>query len=95
MCTSHKSDRELDGCEVGALVATALEEADHFSVNKFLQPYPLGPAKEVGFVREVVDDDVTECFWVQNPFRAQEVLWREKCPGFAGSLVADAVLTMA
>ena len=42
--------RKLDGCEVRSSVTTALEEAGHFRVDKFMQSYPLGPAEEVVLV---------------------------------------------
>lgn len=42
--------RELDGCEIGALVAPASEEAGCFSVKNTLQWYPFGSVKEAVFV---------------------------------------------
>lgn len=46
---------ELNGCEVEALVHTAFDEAGRFNVDKFLQPYPLGPVKETVFGRVVLE----------------------------------------
>lgn len=48
--------RELEGYEVVALVATALEEVSRFSVDEFMQSYPLGSAKEEVLVVVVFED---------------------------------------
>ena len=90
--------RKLDGCEVGASVTTALEEAGHFRVDKFMHSYPLGPAKEVVLVGMVFEDDFcSKSGLCLNSSRYEIHLMPEgRCGGkLAGFLATGVVLSKA